>query len=102
MEGEGIDSVYDFVVDDPLYLTDLAPSLAIGGNNYRWDIFPPYNTIIDDIETSNLYNIWNRKAYTPTSNVYGEYEEIIQNNLTAQCNNNTFNVNGRFNNNPNG
>jgi hypothetical protein len=69
VEGEGIDSVYDFVVDDPLYATDLAPSIAIGGNNYRWEIFPPYNTIIDDIETSNLYNIWNRKAYTSTSNV---------------------------------
>ena len=96
VEGDGFSSVYDFIVDDPLYATDLAPSLAIGGNNYRWEIFPPYNTIIDDIETSNLYNIWNRKAYTSTSNVYGEYEEIIQNNLTAQCNNNTFNVNGRF------
>ena len=96
VEGDGFSSVYDFTVDDPLYATDLAPSLAIGGNNYRWDIFPPYNTIIDDIDTSNLYNIWNRKVYTSTSNVYGEYEEIIQNNLTSQCNNNIFNLNGRF------
>ena len=62
MEGEGFDSVYDFVVDDPLYSALLQTDLSIKNDAYIFFIFPPYNAIFEDINTSNIYDVWNRNV----------------------------------------
>ena len=90
-------SVYDFVVDDPLYSALLQTDLSIKNDAYIFSIFPPYNAIFEDINTSNIYDVWNRNVEGIVNGYYyGANEEILQNNINQRCGTVVFNVDLRF------
>lgn len=90
-------SVYDFVLDDPLYSALLQPDLSVRNDSYTFSIFPPYNAIFEDINTSNIYDVWNRNVVSYLNGYYyGANEEILQNNINKRCGTVVFNVDLRF------
>jgi hypothetical protein len=96
VEGENSSDIdFDMLVDSPSYQFYFPSSLYTGGTEYFFDLYPPYDVKIDDIDTSNILPSFFERCFAPSSLIYGGAEEIIQNNVRASCTGSDFVLTGK-------